>query len=123
MTSAQPRGPVDSSRIPRYAGPATFARLPRLDEVGTADVAVLGVPVDAVIFSANRVYAGNHSMSFAEAAKLAWQQRVSLSAAGFYRTPDLSWDPKTMSISTAPSAGLPDYLHLQPTLGAGPAAG
>ena len=29
-----PRGPVDSSRIPRYAGPATFARLPRLDEVG-----------------------------------------------------------------------------------------
>ena len=28
MSSAQPRGPVDSSRIPRYAGPATFARLP-----------------------------------------------------------------------------------------------
>src|SRR5690606_3033881 len=26
-----PRGPVDSSRVPRYAGPATFARLPRLD--------------------------------------------------------------------------------------------
>ena len=42
-----PRGPVDSSRVPRYAGPATFARLPRLDEVGTADVAVVGVPFDA----------------------------------------------------------------------------
>jgi agmatinase len=42
-----PRGPVDSSRIPRYAGPATFARLPRLDEVGTADVAVIGVPFDS----------------------------------------------------------------------------
>jgi agmatinase len=42
-----PRGPVDSSRIPRYAGPATFARLPRLDEVGTADVAVVGVPFDS----------------------------------------------------------------------------
>ncbi|WP_243761348.1 agmatinase [Streptomyces sp. YIM 98790] len=42
-----PRGPVDSSRFPRYAGPATFARLPRLDEVGTADVAVLGVPFDS----------------------------------------------------------------------------
>ncbi len=43
----QPRGPVDSSRVPRYAGPATFARLPRLDEVGgTADVAVVGVPFD-----------------------------------------------------------------------------
>ncbi|WP_461110650.1 agmatinase [Streptomyces calidiresistens] len=42
-----PRGPVDSSRVPRYAGPATFARLPRLDEVGTADIAVVGVPFDS----------------------------------------------------------------------------
>jgi agmatinase len=37
---------VDSSRVPRYAGPATFARLPRLDEVPRADVAVVGVPFD-----------------------------------------------------------------------------
>ena len=29
-------GPIDSSRIPRFAGPATFARLPRLDEVAPA---------------------------------------------------------------------------------------
>nr|WP_222437113.1 agmatinase [Quadrisphaera sp. RL12-1S] len=42
-----PVGPVDSSRIPRFAGPATFARLPRADEVGRADVAVIGVPFDA----------------------------------------------------------------------------
>jgi agmatinase len=41
------RGPVDSSRVPRFAGPATFARLPRLDEVARADVAVVGVPFDA----------------------------------------------------------------------------
>ncbi|MGW1293622.1 agmatinase [Streptomyces sp. NPDC002533] len=41
-----PRGPIDSSRVPRYAGPATFARLPRLDEVGRTDVAVVGVPFD-----------------------------------------------------------------------------
>jgi agmatinase len=40
------RGPVDSSRVPRFAGPATFARLPRLDEVERADVAVVGVPFD-----------------------------------------------------------------------------
>ncbi|HEX4817794.1 MAG TPA: agmatinase [Nonomuraea sp.] len=40
-------GPVDSSRVPRFAGPATFARLPRLDEVERADVAVVGVPFDA----------------------------------------------------------------------------
>ncbi|MEW2304972.1 agmatinase [Streptomyces sp. NPDC006655] len=44
--TTQPRGPVDSSRVPRYAGPATFARLPRLDEVERADVAVVGVPFD-----------------------------------------------------------------------------
>jgi agmatinase len=42
-----PRGPVDSSRIPRFAGPATFARLPRLDEVGQCDIAVVGVPFDS----------------------------------------------------------------------------
>jgi agmatinase len=33
--------------MPRFAGPATFARLPRVDEVAHADVAVLGVPFDA----------------------------------------------------------------------------
>src|SRR3954471_18060472 len=42
-----PRGPVDATLVPRYAGPATFARLPRLDEVGRADVAVVGVPFDS----------------------------------------------------------------------------
>ncbi|MFC5831376.1 agmatinase [Nonomuraea insulae] len=40
-------GPVDSSKVPRFAGPATFARLPRLDQVGHADVAIVGVPFDA----------------------------------------------------------------------------
>ena len=43
----QPVGPVDATRVPRFAGPATFARLPRLDEVERADVAVVGVPFDA----------------------------------------------------------------------------
>jgi agmatinase len=41
-----PKGPVDATRVPRFAGPATFARLPRLDEVERTDVAVLGVPFD-----------------------------------------------------------------------------
>ncbi|MEA5366003.1 agmatinase [Amycolatopsis sp., V23-08] len=40
-------GPLDSSRIPRYAGFATFARLPRIDQVPRADVAVVGVPFDS----------------------------------------------------------------------------
>jgi len=42
-----PLGPADASKVPRYAGLATFARLPRLDEVERADVAVLGVPFDS----------------------------------------------------------------------------
>jgi agmatinase len=33
--------------VPRFAGPDTFARLPRLSDVGRADVAVLGVPFDS----------------------------------------------------------------------------
>jgi agmatinase len=46
--SAQnPIGPVDASLVPRYAGIATFARLPRLEDVEHADVAVVGVPFDS----------------------------------------------------------------------------
>ncbi len=33
--------------MPRFAGPDTFARLPRLADVGSAAVAVLGIPFDA----------------------------------------------------------------------------
>ena len=54
MTEPVPRivtgdtiGPVDATLVPRYAGEATFARLPRIDEVTQADVAVLGVPFDS----------------------------------------------------------------------------
>jgi agmatinase len=42
-----PVGPVDALRVPRFAGPATFARLPTLDAVGRATVAILGVPFDS----------------------------------------------------------------------------
>ena len=40
-------GPSDPLVVPRFAGPPTFARLPRLDQVERADVAVVGVPFDA----------------------------------------------------------------------------
>ncbi|MBD8011653.1 agmatinase [Microbacterium sp. Re1] len=42
-----PRGPVDASVVPRFAGIATFARLPRLDEVERAEVAIAGIPFDS----------------------------------------------------------------------------
>ena len=50
-----------------------------------------------VEFRRNRVYAGNESLSFAEVARMAWNERVSLSATGYYRTPDLHWDAETMT--------------------------
>ena len=40
-------GPPDGRLVPRYAGPDTFARLPTLDAVGRAAVAVVGVPFDS----------------------------------------------------------------------------
>jgi agmatinase len=39
-------GPVDGTKVPRYAGAPTFARLPRIDEVARYNVAVLGAPFD-----------------------------------------------------------------------------
>jgi agmatinase len=45
--SDQPRGPVDALTVPRFAGPPTFARLPRLDEVPKCDIAIVGVPFDS----------------------------------------------------------------------------
>ena len=43
---SEPVGPLDSLRHPRFAGLRTFARLPQLEAVGRADVAVLGAPFD-----------------------------------------------------------------------------
>lgn len=43
----RPLGPIDPLKVPRFAGPATYARLPRLDEVSRCDVAVVGVPFDS----------------------------------------------------------------------------
>jgi len=42
-----PAGPPDARIVPRFAGPETFARLPRLADVGRADVAILGAPFDS----------------------------------------------------------------------------
>jgi xanthine dehydrogenase large subunit len=50
---------------------------------------------DDISFAANRIYAGNRSLSFPELAALAWDRRVSLSASGYYRTPKIHWDPAT----------------------------
>ncbi len=39
-------GQLDALAVPRYAGYTTFARLPRLEDVSSHDIAILGVPFD-----------------------------------------------------------------------------
>ena len=43
---SEPSAPVDATAVPRFAGDATFARLPRLEHLPTADTIVWGVPFD-----------------------------------------------------------------------------
>ena len=61
----------------------------RMTEVAAEHFAV---PAQEIVFSSNRICAGNRSLSFAELAALSWEKRVSLSAAGFYSTPKIHWD-------------------------------
>ncbi|MGR3984419.1 MAG: agmatinase [Gammaproteobacteria bacterium] len=42
-----PIAPVSGKVVPRFAGPATFCRLPELRDVPYCDVAILGIPFDA----------------------------------------------------------------------------
>jgi hypothetical protein len=53
-----------------------------------------------VVFADSKVWAervgANRFLDFGELAKLCFLERVSLSATGFYKTPDIHWDPKAM---------------------------
>jgi xanthine dehydrogenase large subunit len=62
------------------------------DRIAGCVAEVHGVAADAVMFADGRVTVGALDMSFAEAVTLAYTNRVSLSATGFYKTPDLEWD-------------------------------
>ena len=59
-------------------------------------VAKYGVDKAAVKFSGGQVRLGDQSISFADAARQSWFARVSLSSTGFYATPKIHYDPKTM---------------------------
>ncbi len=56
-------------------------------DVGEADV----------VFDNNRVDVGNKTIDFVELVQLAWFDRVSLSATGYYRTPKINYDRSTFS--------------------------
>jgi agmatinase len=47
MTQPDIVGQVDATKVPRYAEPTTFARLPRLDQVNEPAIAIVGVPFDS----------------------------------------------------------------------------
>ncbi|GAA1696918.1 agmatinase [Streptomyces yatensis] len=47
LDMAMPVPPHETDATLHFTGPATFGRVPRLDQVGTTDIAVVGVPFDA----------------------------------------------------------------------------
>jgi len=47
VADTPPIPPVSGTVVPRYAGPATFCRLPELRDVPYCDVAILGIPFDS----------------------------------------------------------------------------
>jgi xanthine dehydrogenase large subunit len=69
----------------------------RMAEVAAA---LWEVPADSIAFADNRVHVArpgdNRAMEFGDLAHRCWIERVSLSATGFYRTPDIHWDPVAM---------------------------
>ncbi len=50
------------------------------------------VSPEDVVFADGQVHVGAVSLSFAKAAQTAYENRISLSATGFYKTPDVAWD-------------------------------
>lgn len=56
-----------------------------------------GVPTEEIVFRNGEIRAGNHHIEFSELTRLCHAQRVSLSASGFYRTPKIHFDNKTMT--------------------------
>lgn len=55
------------------------------------------VPATAVIFAGGEVIAGRQRIAFAELAKRARMERVSLSSTGFYATPKIHFDAETQT--------------------------
>ncbi len=74
----------------KAAQAAAHAIKQRLAHVAAAE---FGVPSTAVIFAGSEVIGGRRRIGFAELAKLARMQRVSLSSTGFYATPKIHFDP------------------------------
>ena len=55
------------------------------------------VPAEAVRFAAGKIVAGSHVIEFADLVHEAYAARISLSSTGYYRTPKIHWDKKTLT--------------------------
>ncbi len=70
------------------------------DRMALVAAVKLGVAPDAVVFAEGKAWAervgANRFLDFGELAKLCYLERVSLSATGHYRTPDIHWDRAAM---------------------------
>jgi xanthine dehydrogenase large subunit len=53
------------------------------------------VPAERILFRDNQVLIGNEPVAFPDLVRQAYFGRVSLSATGFYRTPDIHWNAET----------------------------
>ena len=51
------------------------------------------VPPEQITLRENQVFVGNRAIPFPDLVKQAYLARISLSSTGFYRTPDIHWDP------------------------------
>jgi len=56
---------------------------------------LLGCAAEPVRFEGGRAFGNGTAMSFTEVVEAAYRERIALSASGYYRTPDLSYDPRT----------------------------
>ncbi len=65
------------------------------DRLATLAAEHFAVDASEVIFADGHVQAGTQRLPFAKMARRAHEARISLSAAGFYRTPKIHWDKDT----------------------------
>ena len=49
-----------------------------------------------IIFSDGRIICGNKNLSFSELAFSCWENRISLSSTGYYKTPKIYWDQRKL---------------------------
>jgi xanthine dehydrogenase large subunit len=67
------------------------------DRLAAHAAKLYGGEPDAVRFAADTVFVNGHEVTFCELVARAYLARVQLWSDGFYATPGLHWDPKTMS--------------------------